>query len=105
MYLDGGYDEVRRVVMEKFATMIEDLPTAEDLKDPKTRLQEWLQGRGRALPVYTLEFEEGAAHAKTFYVSCVLDDAMRSEAEGSSRGGAEQSAAESMLARLREGEK
>ena len=39
VYLDGGYDEVRRVVMEKFATMIEDLPPAEDLKDPKTRLQ------------------------------------------------------------------
>ena len=105
VYLDGGYDEVRRVVTEKFAAMIEDLPPAEDLKDPKTRLQEWLQGRGRALPAYTLEFEEGAAHAKTFYVSCVLDDGMRSEADGSSRGGAEQSAAESMLARLQEGEK
>ena len=100
IYLDGGYEACRRVILDRFDPLIENLPDAEQLKDPKTRLQEWLQARARPLPVYSLEFEEGAAHARTFYVSCVLEDGTRSEAQGSSRGGAEQSAASSMLAQL-----
>ena len=100
IYLDGGYEACRAIILDRFDPLIEKLPDAEQLKDPKTRLQEWLQARGRQLPVYTLEFEEGAAHAKTFYVSCVLDDGARSEAQGSSRGGAEQAAASSMLVQL-----
>jgi ribonuclease-3 len=102
IYLDGGYVACREVILDQFKSLIENLPSAESLKDPKTRLQEWLQARARPLPVYTLEFEEGAAHAKTFYVSCVLDDGLRSEANGSSRSGAEQSAASKMLERLQE---
>ena len=100
IYLDGGFEATRNVILAMFDPLIEGLPAAEQLKDPKTRLQEWLQARGRPLPVYTLEFEEGAAHAKTFHISCVLEDGLRSEAEGSSRGGAEQAAATVMLETL-----
>lgn len=100
IYLDGGYEAVRAVVLEKFEPLIEDLPSVEQLKDPKTRLQEWLQGRGRPLPKYELEFEEGLPHDKTFYVSCQLEDETRSEAQGSSRGAAEQAAAAEMLVML-----
>ncbi len=102
IYLDGGYNAARAVVLGKFDSMIEDLPSVEQLKDPKTRLQEWLQARALPLPAYELEFEEGAAHAKTFYVSCTLEDGTRSEADGSSRSAAEQSAAETMLGLLQE---
>ncbi len=100
IYLDGGMQACRAVILELFTPLIESLPSVEQLKDPKTRLQEWLQARARPLPVYELEFEEGAAHAKTFYVSCTLDDGMRSEADGSSRSAAEQSAAETLLGQL-----
>lgn len=102
IFLDGGYEACREVILAKLGPMADDLPSADQLKDPKTRLQEWLQARARSLPTYTLEFEEGAAHAKTFYVSCVLDDGMRSEAEGSSRSGAEQAAAAAILGRVQE---
>lgn len=100
IYLDGGFEACRQVILERFARLIEELPSVDQLKDPKTRLQEWLQGRGRPLPVYSLEFEEGAAHAKTFHVSCVLEDGLTSEAQGSSRSAAEQSAAEIILKKL-----
>lgn len=104
IFLDGGYEACRTVILDHFSPLIESLPSVEQLKDPKTRLQEWLQGRGRPLPVYHLEFEEGAAHAKTFYVSCVLEDGMRSEADGSSRSAAEQAAAAKMMDQLQENE-
>lgn len=102
IFLDGGYRACRDVILRHFTPLIESLPSADELKDPKTRLQEWLQARGRPLPAYTLEFEEGAAHAKTFYVSCVLDDGMRSEADGTSRSSAEQTAASRILGQLQE---
>ena len=100
IYLDGGIGACRHVIHEKFNPLIEALPSAEQLKDPKTRLQEWLQARGRALPAYRLEFEEGEDHAKTFYVACELEDGRRTEGQGSSRSGAEQAAAAAMLATL-----
>ena len=100
IYLDGGYAAAREVVLGKFDPLIEGLPSVEQLKDPKTRLQEWLQARSRPLPRYELEFEEGMPHARTFYVSCQLEDGNRSEAQGSSRGAAEQAAAAEMLQKL-----
>lgn len=98
VYLDAGFDAAKRVIREIFAPVMHDLPDAESLKDPKTRLQEWLQGRGRPLPVYELVAEEGAEHAKRFTVICRLEDSgFQAEATGTSRRKAEQAAAESVL--------
>ena len=98
IFIDGGYEACREVVLKLFDPLIEGLPDADDLKDPKTRLQEWLQGRGRALPQYTLVAEEGADHAKKFHVACRLtDDGTQVEASGSSRRKAEQAAALKIL--------
>jgi ribonuclease-3 len=70
-------------------------------KDPKTRLQEWLQARQLALPVYELVSESGDDHAKVFRVACALaEPAIRAEGEGSSRRAAEQVAAEAVLVQL-----
>ena len=72
-------------------------------KDAKTRLQEWLQGRGSPLPEYTLLREEGADHVKKFYVQCTItDDGSMVEASGSSRRRAEQAAAAKMMELLQE---
>ena len=66
----------------------------EELKDAKTLLQEWLQGRGLPLPEYILLREEGADHAKKFYVQCrIVDDDNVMEACGNSRRKAEQAVA------------
>ena len=86
-----------------FGDRLRDLPEAEDLRDPKTRLQEWLQARARPLPKYELVREEGAEHAKRFHVLCRLEDgALEAEAVGTSRRRAEQAAAEAVLDALQE---
>ena len=98
VFLDGGYATCRNVILDLFDPLIERLPDAEELKDAKTRLQEWLQGRGRPLPQYSLLREEGAEHAKKFHVQCLIrDDGSTVEASGSSRRKAEQAAAENAL--------
>ncbi len=103
IFLDGGYLACRAVILDLFDPLIENLPGADDLKDPKTRLQEWLQGRARPLPEYELSREEGADHAKKFHVSCTLpDDQTVVEADGSSRRKAEQAAAKLLLQLLEE---
>ena len=67
-------------------------------KDAKTRLQEWLQARGKPLPQYAVLEEGGEDHARTFRASCTLADPARvSEGSGSSRRAAEQQAAEAAL--------
>jgi len=103
IFLDGGFKACRQVIIDLFDPLIENLPDAEDLKDPKTRLQEWLQARARPLPEYELVSEEGADHAKKFYVNCYIpDDETGIEASGSSRRKAEQAAAERVLGLLLE---
>ena len=101
IFLDSGYDACRTVIISLFDPLIENLPGMEDLKDPKTRLQEWLQARARPLPEYDLQREEGADHAKKFYVVCrVPDDGTEIEASGASRRKAEQTAATRVLLTL-----
>lgn len=103
VYLDGGFDDADRVIRSTFRDVVHSLPDAETLKDAKTRLQEWLQARGRPLPVYTLVGEEGAEHAKRFQVACRLEDSgFEAEATGTSRRKAEQEAASAVLAALTE---
>jgi len=105
IYLDGGYAACREVIISLCDPMIRSLPPAESLKDAKTRLQEYLQARGRPLPVYRLEDEQGADHAKQFFVRCSLGDSDASVvATGTSRRKAEQSAAEELIRQLGAGE-
>jgi len=103
IFLDSDYAICRTVILDLFDPLIEKLPTIEELKDAKSRLQEWLQGRGRPLPEYTLIREEGADHVKKFHVQCrIADDGSLMEASGSSRRRAEQAAAAKMLELLQE---
>ncbi len=104
IFIDGGYAACRDVVLRLFDPLIAGLPAAEDLKDAKTRLQEWLQARGRSLPEYALLREEGADHAKKFHVACRLPDADTTvTADGRSRRKAEQAAAGLLLDELARG--
>ena len=101
IYLDGGFEAARRVIRELFAERLADLPDADSLKDPKTRLQELLQGRGHALPTYRVISESGADHAKCFEVECRAEGLVEPvRAEAGSRRKAEQAAARIMFGRL-----
>jgi ribonuclease-3 len=103
LYLDGGLAVAEGVIERLFAPRIAALPAPHELKDAKTRLQEYLQSRGLTLPRYRVERVEGEAHAQIFHVSCEVP-ALRASAEGrgSSRRRAEQEAAERILAALDE---
>lgn len=101
LFLDGGLDVARRVIEVLFQSRIAALPPAEALKDAKTRLQEYLQSRGHALPRYTVERVEGEAHAQVFWVKCeVTGLGLLARGSGSSRRRAEQEAAGRILQRL-----
>ena len=98
VYLDQGIDAARRVAERLFAAAIDALPSASELKDPKTRLQEWLQGRGHALPDYTVLEVSGEPHDQRFRVRCDVPAlTLSAVAEGSSRRRAEQDAAQRIL--------
>ncbi|MDR3157637.1 MAG: ribonuclease III [Zoogloeaceae bacterium] len=104
IYLDGGFPAAMAVIERLFAAQLAALTPGQSMKDAKTRLQEWLQGRHQALPKYVLLETTGAAHAQTFHALCQIDSqGIRAEGMGGSRRLAEQSAAANAL-RLLEGE-
>ena len=93
--LDAGFEATQVVIRRLFADR---LARAEVSKDSKTRLQEWLQARGEALPVYSVTNVSGAEHARQYEVSCELPGmAVSSSGSGRSRRAAEQEAAAAML--------
>jgi len=101
LYLDGGLEAVRATIGPMFEARIAALPEPSTLKDAKTRLQEFLQANGRALPQYTVKRTSGEPHAQTFLVSCIVAHAsIETEGEGPSRRRAEQIAAQAALRAL-----
>jgi len=92
--LDGGFDAANRVILELFQDRLATLPDEEELKDAKTRLQEYLQARKSPPPEYNLLGVTGAAHEQTFEVAChIATSDIATTATGSSRRRAEQAAA------------
>lgn len=100
VYLDGGFNAVHTVIHHLLGDYLSDNLASEQLKDPKTRLQEYLQGRGKALPRYELVQEKGEAHNKSFVARCHVDGQQSVDAEAGSRRKAEQAAAALMLEQL-----
>ncbi len=96
--LDGGPTAAEAVVDLMFAEEFTRLPDAASLKDPKTRLQEWLQGRGLPLPSYAVTAVHGRDHEQTFTIECeVREKNAHTTGHGPSRRRAEQEAAAAML--------
>ena len=101
VYLDAGFDATRKTVEFLLAERLQRAQDAPVDKDPKTELQEHLQGRRLQLPRYAVTKTEGEAHDQTFIVECVVDDlALTATGQGASRRAAEQSAAQGLLAQL-----
>jgi ribonuclease-3 len=103
VYLDGGFEAAKDKILKWYKPLLKTLSSAASHKDPKTLLQEKLQSKKLALPVYTVEEIEGEAHKQTFTVSCKVDGIkQKTLGRGTSRRRAEQEAAQSMLAALKE---
>ena len=94
VFLDGGSDAARGVIDTVFADVLRSADPATLGKDPKTRLQEWLQGRRLPVPDYVVVAVGGEAHAQTFAVECRIPAlGVVARGEGGSRRAAEQAAA------------
>lgn len=101
LYLDSGPERCRQLVEQWFGTRLQ-IASAKPLgKDPKTRLQEWLQSKQQALPVYSLLQSTGSDHEREFDVMCVLEALnIRTQGTGSSVKSAEAEAARQALIQL-----
>lgn len=98
IYLDAGFDVVRRVVLAAFEGTELRPEVKAASKDAKTALQEWLQARKLPLPHYRIVAITGAAHEQTFDVECEIESLqLTRRGIGSSRRSAEQSAAAAVL--------
>jgi len=99
LYLDGGMEAARGFIERQWEPMFAD--ASADIRDAKTRLQEWAQARGKgdsAAPVYTLKEQAGPDHAPRFVVEARVRGFEPVMGEGGSKRQAEQDAAAKLLA-------
>lgn len=98
IYLDSDYTQTEAAVLHLYQDKLHSIDAGANLRDPKTRLQEYLQANKNNLPSYQVEQTTGKAHDQVFNVSCkLLDLDMQSNGQGSSRKKAEQQAAQKIL--------
>ncbi len=101
IYLDAGMDVARQRVLSWLSNELDSLTLVDTNKDPKTRLQEFLQSRATDLPRYEVVDIQGEPHCRTFFVQCeiaLLND--KTQGQGASRRIAEQVAAAAALVAL-----
>ena len=101
VYLDTDFTQAESVVLGLYQNQLANLDSRVDLKDAKTRLQEYLQAHKTELPDYAVEKTTGKSHNRIFTVSCtVVDLKLHAQGSGSSRKKAEQQAAQVILEQL-----
>ena len=101
IFLDSNIQMCQQCVLSWFSSRLEHLSADDQLKDPKTALQELMQARKLPLPVYTVASVDGASHQQSFTVSCqvaLLDNVV--QASASSRRQAEKNAAKMALQKI-----
>ncbi|HBC0007167.1 TPA: ribonuclease III [Vibrio parahaemolyticus] len=104
IYLDSDIEKVRSIVLSWYNSRLEAIKPGVSQKDPKTRLQEFLQGRRKPLPVYTVTNIKGEAHNQEFTIECEVAGVDKPViGKGTSRRKAEQAAAETALEQLTNG--
>lgn len=101
IYLDSDYAQTEAAVLHLYREQLQNVDAGANLRDPKTRLQEYLQANKNSLPSYQVEQITGKSHDQVFTVKCQLADLdMQSSGKGSSRKKAEQQAAQKILSKL-----
>jgi len=102
IYLDSGIEAVREVILNLYESRFADKDLKNNLKDPKTQLQEYLQSKKLPLPIYTLNEITGDSHQQTFKIGCRVDGIeVSAEGKGASRRKAEQAAAKKFMKKLK----
>lgn len=101
IFLDSDITQTEKLILSWYQSRLEQISPGDKQKDPKTRLQEFLQGRHLPLPTYLVVQVRGEAHDQEFTIHCQIsgmDEAV--VGIGSSRRKAEQAAAEQALTKL-----
>ena len=102
VFLDAGFAAAKAVVDRLYVPLLAEVDPLKPSKDPKTALQEWLQGRRIPVPTYSMVQALGEAHAQEFEVACEIPKlGVRTLGRGPSRRIAEQQSAELALAAVR----
>lgn len=101
VYLDGGFDAAFAVIETRLAPLLDAIDKPYANQDYKSQLQELIQVTQRQMPVYSVIYENGPDHDKTFGVQLVVRD-LKTEGTGKSKKLAEQDAARKALKNLRE---
>ncbi|GLS82514.1 ribonuclease III [Paraferrimonas haliotis] len=100
IYLDSDFDTIRRILLSWYQQRLASIQPVLQ-KDPKTLLQEYLQGRGKALPIYRVVEVTGESHKQQFKVECEVTEINSPViATGSSRRKAEQIAAAKVMEQI-----
>lgn len=98
IYLDAGFSPASEFIYRNFSSQFENISGESNYKDPKSRLQEAMQKRSLALPIYTILQAQGEQHDQEFTIECVLEELnLSAQATAKSRRSAEQQAAEFVL--------
>lgn len=98
VFLDGGIESAKQVILKLYRSRLEDPNVNDCLKDAKTQLQEYLQAQKKALPEYILTKMEGDEHNQMFYITCTVAGLKKETyGQGNNRRKAEQLAAKNML--------
>ena len=101
IYLDSSFEQAKDTVLYFYRDYLQTIPDSQVLKDPKTRLQEFLQAQQKDLPNYEVVQTVGKDHEQTFIVKCLVESlSLETTGKGTSRKKAEHVAAESALRKL-----
>lgn len=101
VYLDAGVVSAQQFITAIYEAILKDVPDVSELKDPKTRLQEYLQAQKLPIPRYSIVSVSGKSHDQQFTVECTVPDYdVNIQAVGTSRRKAEQAAAKLVLKQL-----
>lgn len=98
VYMDGGYDAARKVILAQWGKRIHNV--ASDARDAKTALQEWAQARGEVPPQYVEVDRTGPDHQPVFTIEARLASGPAQQATAGSKRQAEQAAAAALLKKV-----
>ncbi|OGV32367.1 MAG: ribonuclease III [Legionellales bacterium RIFCSPHIGHO2_12_FULL_35_11] len=98
IYLDSDLQQCKTIILDLFKERLADNQIKNNIKDPKTQLQEYIQSIKSSLPLYQLTHIEGSDHDQKFHISCSLKELnIEAKGVGNNRRRAEQSAANKLL--------
>jgi ribonuclease-3 len=100
VYLDADTEVCREVVLSWYQQRLDEIQPGVGQKDPKTQLQEYLQGRKLPLPIYSVIATKGQAHNQEFTIACLVEGYKEFTAKGTSRRKAEQTVAQIALQKV-----